>query len=134
MKKLLVGGVIVIVVAALGFLIFQMLQPRIPGYILPLPDYRGPETAPAPLEGRITAINNNTITIKPKHASAAIKVVITKTTAFFSYHGGMVKREELAIGQYVWVWFVTRDPKQAGNPPKAAVVMPFSLDPNDQPQ
>jgi hypothetical protein len=133
MKKWLIGGSIIIVVAALGFLIFQMMQTRIPAYILPFVDYRGPETAPAALEGRITALDNNMITIKPKDGSAAMAVALTEKTNLFSYHGGMVKQEELAVGQFVSVWFVTRDPQRAGKPPRAAVIMPFSLDPNDQP-
>jgi hypothetical protein len=133
MKKRLIIAGIVIIVTALGLLIFQMLQPRIPAYILPTADYRGPETAPAALEGRITALGETTLTIKPKDGSAAV-VVDIKEARVLLYDGGSPKLKNYVVDQYVWVWFVTRDSKQAGNPPRAAIVMQFSQDPNEQPK
>ena len=53
---------------------------------------------------------------------------------YFSAFGGAIDREQLSPGIYVWVWYEHRNPLRSGNPPRAAVVMPFSLDPDDQPE
>lgn len=103
--------------------------------VLPEPDYRGPETAASSIKGRILSIRDAQIIVETigDVGQPSQPFMITDDTDLFTYYGGMVMRDELAIGQYVWVWFVGCDAEKSVKPPHAAIVMPFSLDPNDQP-
>ena len=75
------------------------------------------------------------ISVKPdEHVDSPPRLVaIQPDTQLFTAFGGYVEQNELRPGQYVWVWYATRNPRKAGDPPRAAVIMPFSLDPADQP-
>lgn len=104
-------------------------------YVLPAGDVYLPGTAPSSIEGRISAIASATISVMPKSEieAAPVIVAVQDETELFTAFGGHVDREELRVGQYVWVWYVSRSPIWAGDPPRAAVVMPYSMDPHDQP-
>jgi len=105
------------------------------GYVLPAPDTCLPDTAAPSIRGRIKAVAKAGISVKPDDHlhPKPIFISIRRDTQLFTAFGGFVEPSELRAGQYVWVWYVTRDPRRAGSPPKAAVVMPFSMDPTDQP-
>jgi len=104
-------------------------------YVLPAGDVCLPGTAPPSIEGRILAVTSATISIKPNAEveAAPVIVAVQNETQLFTAFGGYVDREELRVGQYVWVWYVSRSPIWAGNPPRAAVVIPYWGDPADQP-
>ena len=58
---------------------------------------------------------------------------IIKKTDIFTTYGGHVYFTELCLGQYIWVWYITKNFKKAGNPPQAAAIIIWSKDPKDKP-
>jgi hypothetical protein len=106
-------------------------------WVLPIPDGGGVIPSPPSVHGFIVSRTSSTISVNEDAGSLATKrvskVELRPRTQFFSAYGGPYDVDDLAAGQYVWVWYVTADPKASGTPPKAAVVMLWSSDPADKP-
>jgi hypothetical protein len=102
-------------------------------YILPYPDYRPPGAAQPQVQGRIAAFDGTRLEVAIAAGNTAV-VAVSDSTELFTAYGGIVDREELKPGVYVWVWYTHRTASESGNPPRAAIVMPYSLDPNDLPE
>ncbi len=121
-------------------IVFVIMLCSIPGYarwILPVPDGDGPNPSPPSIQGYIIDIKNNYITIEPdridESASKPVKIRIAKKTQFFTGYGGTYEVDELRIGVYIWVWYITENIRMAGTPPEVAVLMLWSKDPKDKP-
>ena len=106
-------------------------------WVLPIADGGDVEPSAPSVQGYLSGVTSNEITIKIDNRDDRIKdtviVRLMPQTEFFTAYGGYYKSNELSSGQYVWVWYVTEDPKKAGTPPQAAVVMLWSTDPSDKP-
>jgi len=106
-------------------------------WVLPIADGSDVEPSSPSVQGYLISVTSNEITIKRDSRDDKIKdtviVRLMPQTEFFTAYGGYYKSNELSAGQYVWVWYVTEDPKKAGTPPQAAVVMLWSTDPSDKP-
>jgi hypothetical protein len=90
-------------------------------YILPTPDGDKAKASPPHVVGRIVEIKGSIISLRTDQ-SALTQVGINLKTSLFTSYGGFVRPEELKSGLLVRIWFVTSNPKQAGNPPIAAVI------------
>jgi hypothetical protein len=106
-------------------------------WVLPVADGDDIEPSSPSVQGYLISVGNNSITLqrdtRDGKGKDADTIKLTSQTEFFSAYGGSYKPDQLRSGQYVWVWYITEDPKKAGKPPKAAVVMLWSLDPSDKP-
>jgi hypothetical protein len=106
-------------------------------YQLPAPDGGIPNASEASLEGWIVSVSPALIQVARNRgtwpSTEVISIALLESTDCFSAFGGIVDREELKPGQYVWVWFVSRHDDRTHTPPRAGLVMPFSKDPLDQP-
>jgi hypothetical protein len=106
-------------------------------WVLPIADGSDVEPSLPSVQGYLVSVTNNEITLKRDSSDGKMKdtviVRLMPRTEFFSAYGGFYTSNELRSGQYVWVWYVSEDPKKAGTPPQAAVVMLWSTDPSDKP-
>lgn len=106
-------------------------------WVLPVPDGGDVEPSPPSVQGYLVTVATDSITLKRDSRDGKARdtpvVRLTSRTEFFSAYGGAYKPNELRPGQYVWVWYITQDPRKAGSPAQAAVVMLWSTDPNDKP-
>ena len=114
----------------------QNASPQARRWVLPVAD-GGPEPSPPSVHGYLLTVSPRGLTIqrdrRDKKVGSTVTVQFTPRTDFFSAFGGSYRRDQLRSSQYVWVWYVTADPAQAGTPPRAAVVMLWSKDPDDKP-
>jgi hypothetical protein len=105
-------------------------------WILPVPD-GDIEPSPPSVHGYLIAAANLSGKVKRDSRDASlgttIDVRLTSKTKFFTAYGGYYTPDELRSGQYVWVWYVTANPAEAGTPARAAVVMLWSKDQTDKP-
>lgn len=106
-------------------------------WTLPVADGGGVIPSPPSVQGYLTRVESNLIALKRDRpdgeASETVVVRLTSKTEFFSAYGGLYTPDTLRAGQYVWVWYIAADPRKAGTPPQAAVVMLWSSDPDDKP-
>ena|GEM_PF-2407522 len=106
------------------------------GWVLPAPD-GGPQPSPSSVHGYVVkAVKPNIVVERDTRDSKtgdSVDVRLTSKTKLFTAFGGLYTVDQLRAGQYVWVWYVTPDPRKAGTPPAAAVVMLWSTDPADKP-
>jgi hypothetical protein len=104
---------------------------------LPVPD--GGDTKPSPpsVHGYLVAAAKQRVKVKRDSRDASVgttvNIQLTSKTGFFTAYGGDYSPDELRSGQYVWIWYVTANPSEAGTPPRAAVVMLWSKDQTDKP-
>jgi len=107
-------------------------------YQLPAPDGSIPNSSKASIEGWIVSVSPSTIQVARNRgtwpSTHVVSIVFVESTQCFGAYGGLVDRQELKPGQYVWVWYASRGEARTHNPPRAWLVMPFSLDPSDQPE
>ena len=107
-------------------------------WVLPVPD-GGADVQPSPpsIHGFIARVMRDSVSLTPdeRHIKpgAPVKIALTPKTQFFTAYGGPYERGQLRSGLYLWVWFLTPDPSRAGKPPRAAVLMLWSMDPSDRP-
>jgi hypothetical protein len=94
-------------------------------YKLPSGDGGG-DYAPHALQGRITALDADRLTVASDGGDTTV-IPIAPGTRFYKLTGGVVLRPELMVGHRVRVWFAS--PKVPTGP--AAVVLLASLDPSD---
>jgi len=106
-------------------------------WILPVPDGGDIEPSPPSVHGYLVAAAKQSVKVKRDSRDASVgttvNVQLTSKTKFFTAYGGYYTPDELRSGQYVWVWYVTANPAEAGTPPRAAVVMLWSKDESDKP-
>ncbi len=106
-------------------------------WILPVADGGNVKPSSPSVQGYLARVTSNEITITRDSRDGKMKdnviVRLMPRTEFFTAYGGLYKSNELNSGQYVWVWYVNEDPKKAGTPPQAAVIMLWSTDPSDKP-
>jgi hypothetical protein len=131
MKTYLVMGVTVLLILVSHVALFPAQR-----WVLPVAD--GADTKPSPpsVHGYLIATAKQRIALKPDsrdNKTARVDVQLTTKTQFFTDFGGFLTPSDLRSGQYVWVWYVTANPAQAGTPPRAAVVMLYTEDPADKP-
>ena len=105
-------------------------------WVLPAVDGDNTPSAPS-IHGYLTEASRFGVTVQRDvrggSTGESAHVRLTSRTKFFTTYGGYYMPEELRSGQYVWVWYVTSKPDEAGIPPRAAVVMLWSTDPTDKP-
>ncbi len=102
-------------------------------YILPEAEYRPDGAAQPQVQGRIATFDGERLAVALADGSTAT-VAVSDSTEIFSAYGGIVDREQLVPGLYVWVWYIHHTASRSGNPPQAAIVMPYSTDPRRQPE
>jgi hypothetical protein len=106
-------------------------------WVLPVADGGGDAPSPPSVHGYLADVKKRIITVKKDSRKGTpqelVKFQLAPKTDFFTADGGPYESDRLRVGQYVWVWYATANPAQAGNPPRAAVVVLWSLDPDDQP-
>jgi hypothetical protein len=123
-----------IIVIALAIMLCSI--PSYARWILPVPDSDGPDPSLPSIQGYISDIKNNFITVEPDRidgkVSKPVKIRLSKKTQFFTGYGGVYKLEELRPGLYIWVWYITENIGMSGTPPEVAVLMLWSKDPNDK--
>jgi hypothetical protein len=106
-------------------------------WILPIPDGGDVKPSRPSVQGHLISINNNLITLDNERRKGKTKNTtisrLTSETELFTSFGGYCKTKDLHPNQYAWIWYVTKDSKKAGTPPKIAVLMIWSKDPKDQP-
>ena len=107
-------------------------------WVLPVAD--GGDVVPSPpsIHGSLVSASNGMSVVKRDSRDAPgwqfeTRVQLLQKTDLFTAFGGLVARDQLRPGQYVWVWYVSADPAKAGTPPHAASVVVWSLDPDDRP-
>ena len=100
-------------------------------YVLPVADGGdGPDPSPATVQGRITIIAPDWITVIADRGRRSSAFEITKDTEMFSVYGGAIEPDELAVGQQVRIWEDRQAAPKSGRR-RAAVVMFASKDPKD---
>lgn len=130
-KRILVVGAIFLALQS-GFALSQT-----PRWVLPVAD--GGEETPSPpsVHGYLVGVTKHVLTVQRDSRKGSsqehVKFQLIAKTDYFTAYGGRYESERLRVGQYVWVWYVTANPVLAGNPPRAAVVVLWSLDPDDKP-
>lgn len=97
-------------------------------YVVPNGDPES-EYSPPALQGRITAVGPQQITVMAD-GGETVEIDTPAETKYFKLAGGLVLRPELVVGQRVRVWYQSANPKP-GDPKQAVVVMLASLDPAD---
>ncbi len=106
-------------------------------WVLPVADGGGVDPSPPSVHGYLTKVSENRFVLKNdkrvRDTDRSTEVRINSRTDFFTAYGGPYKADELRAGQYVWVWYISPDPSKAGTPPRAAVVVLWSKDPDDKP-
>ena len=119
------------------FLLFLLPKLVLAEWVLPIPDGGGVKTSKPSIQGKIIEISNNTIKLQkdiPGKVSTIVDhLTYNNQTTFFFYSGGILFPDELSSGQYIWIWYITENPKMAGNPPIAAVIMLWSTNIKDVP-
>jgi hypothetical protein len=130
-------GGLAIAVAMFAVLASHIALSQAQRWILPVPDGGDVEPSPPSVQGYLVAAAKRSVTVKRDSRDASVgttvNVQLTSKTEFFTAYGGAYTPDELRSGQYVWVWYVTANPAQAGTPPRAAVVMLWSRDQSDKP-
>jgi hypothetical protein len=96
--------------------------------VYPVADSNDETPSPPSVIGTILAVTGEVIEVKPDKSKGSKKIKIDMNTELFTVFGGIVERNEIMKGQYVYVWYVGCDPKKAGSPPRAAVIQFYALD------
>jgi hypothetical protein len=90
-------------------------------WILPVPDGEDTKPSPPSLHGYRVAVAKQRVKVKRDSRDASVgttvNIQLTSKTEFFTAYGGDYSPDELRSGQYVWVWYVTANPAEAGTPP-----------------
>lgn len=111
--------------------------PSLAQWILPVADGDIVEPSPPSIQGFIAETGKDKIAINRDKREGLTKEIVTVKltckTEFFSAYGGLYTPDRFSEGQYVWVWYITENPANAGIPPQAAIVMLWSEDPLDKP-
>jgi hypothetical protein len=106
-------------------------------WILPAADDNDILPSPPSVQGYITSVKGELITLKCELKDSKEKestiIRLTSDTQIFTNFGGYCKRDDLSKDQYAWIWYITKNSKKAGTPPRSAVVMLWSKNPNDKP-
>jgi hypothetical protein len=106
-------------------------------WVLPVADGDGRSPSQPSIQGYILKCSSDSVTIDPDRKDGIktlpVSVKFIPNTNFFTAFGGFYTSGELQPGQYLWVWYITENTKKAGMPPRAAVIMLWSRDPNDKP-
>jgi len=127
----------VLIAMAVFTILIMIGLPAHARWVLPIADGGSIEPSSPSDQGYLISVGNSFITLRRDTHDGKGKntdrIKLTSRTEFFMAYGGNYKPGQLRPGQYVWVWHITEDPKKAGRPPQAAVVMLWSLDPNDKP-
>jgi hypothetical protein len=127
---------------AMGVAVFAVLVSNLAlsqgqRWILPVADGGDVEPSPPSVHGYLVAAAKQSVTVKRDSRDPAggttVNVQLTPKTEFFTAYGGLYTPDELRSGQYVWVWYITANPAEAGTPPRAAVMVLWSTDPSDKP-
>jgi hypothetical protein len=109
----------------------QLLHAR---WVLPVADYQDEPASPPSVQGFIESVSDNSITMKVdsrnRKTKKLVTIRLTPKTEYFFESGGYLERNELQPKQYIWVWYIIENPQKAGHPPRAAVVMLWSIDIN----
>ncbi|MBI5203297.1 MAG: hypothetical protein HZA11_00095 [Nitrospirae bacterium] len=96
--------------------------------ILPTPDGGGPTPSPPSVKGKIVYVAPDIVEVEKKLSAGTrknvqrIRIRINDKTQIFTYLGGYVAHNELAIGEQADVWYIGCSAKKAGSPPLAAVI------------
>jgi hypothetical protein len=93
------------------------------GCALPEADDRPDNMAPPAIEGRITQVSPESISVKAPKEKTSRSVRLTDKTAYFTQDGGWVDPKKLNTQQYAWVWLVECGAYDQGKTSEAAVVM-----------
>ena len=116
-----VGGGLAIGVAMFAVLVSNIALSQAQRWVLPVPD--GGDTKPSPpsVHGYLVAAAKQSAKVKRDSRDASVgttvNVELTSKTEVFTADGGDYTPDELRSGQYVWVWYVTANPAEAGPPP-----------------
>jgi hypothetical protein len=135
--RLNVRGGLVIGVAMFVVLLSNTALSQAQRWILPVPDGGDNEPSPPSVHGYLVAAAKQSVKVRRDSRDASVgktvNVQFTSKTRFFTAYGGYYTPDELRLGQYVWVWYITANPAEAGTPAHAAVVMLWSKDQTDKP-
>jgi hypothetical protein len=104
-------------------------------WVLPVPDSGDTKPSPPSVHGYLVEAAKQSVKVKRDSRDASVgttvNVHLTSKAEFFTAYGGDYAPDELRSGQYVWVWYLTANPAEAGTPPRAAVVKLWSKDQTD---
>lgn len=96
--------------------------------VLPSPDGGGPEPSPPSVKGKIVCVEPGIIQVETEPARAKqkelrhVRIRVNDQTKIFTFFGGYVAQNELAVRQQAHIWYVGCSAEKAGNPPLAAVI------------
>ncbi len=112
-------------------------HPKPRRWVLPVADGGSVTPSQPSVHGYLIVAGRQDITVKRESRDAdagrSVRVRLTPKTKFFTAYGGAYDPDQLRTGQYVWIWYITADPAQAGIPSRAAAVVLWSTDPSDKP-
>ena len=132
-----VRGRLAVGVAIFVVLVSNTALSQAQSWILPVPDGSDIEPSPPSVHGYVVAAAKQSLKVKRDSHDAGVgttvNIQLASKTKFFTANGGYYTPDELRSGQYVWVWYVTPNPAEAGTPARAAVVMLWSKDQTDIP-
>jgi hypothetical protein len=104
-------------------------------YVLPQADSRE-NVSPVSIRGTIINLTDSILTIQSENKnndkSTVKKIRLTKKTDMFTEFGGIVRATDLALGQYVWIWYKSKNINATAQPEAAALIL-WSTDSKDQP-
>ena len=115
--------------AGLALIVALTLTGCVGRYTVPTGEI-GERTSPYSLQGRITALNADELTVASDDGATTV-VQIPPETSFLKMNAGVVLRPELLVGHRVRVWYDSKPGSKAADAKRAAVVMLASLDPRD---
>jgi hypothetical protein len=125
-----------VLVAIFAVLVSNSVLSQAPHWILPVPDGGYIKPSSPSVHGYLVAVSKHGVKIRPDSRGVkvgmAVNIQLTSKTSFFTAYGGYYTADELRLGQYAWVWYITANPEEAGTPPRAAIVMLWSKDPTEK--
>ena len=118
--RLNVGGGLAIGVAMFAVLGANIALSQAQRWVLPVPDGGDAKSSPPSVHGYLVAAAKQSAKVRRDSRDASVwttvNVELTSKTEFFTAYGGDYTPDELRSGQYVWVWYVTANPAEAGTP------------------
>jgi hypothetical protein len=118
----------IIAAILLSFLVVLPASAKHDKCVYPVADSDDTTPSPPSVVGTIVATTGEIMIVKPDKGTKSKKIKIDNNTETFTVFGGIVEKNEIMKGQYVYVWYVGCDPMKAGSPRRAAVIQFYALD------
>ena len=101
---------------ATAFALYAITSSATAGCVLPVPD-GGEKTPSKPnLIGSVVAIKPDALLIRKTGETSLIQAQTGAATTYTKQHGGWLRRNDLQLGQQVWVWYQDCQAPDVGRP------------------